>query len=104
MIIIIIFIFAFFLFITRVIKKILSHIINFDVIKKIFSFYLNIKLRDFQIIEKYHFLINEIINEIVILENHFDYHIFIIMKISIFIYNRRYRKRRNDNDFFLNIE
>ena len=68
-------------------KKILFHIVNFNVIEKIFSLHSNIKLRDFQIIKKRHFLINEIINEIIVLENRFDYHIFIIMKISIFIYN-----------------
>ena len=47
MIIIIAFIFTFFLFIVYVIKETLFYIINFNVIKKIFFFYLNIRLRDF---------------------------------------------------------
>ena len=101
---VIVFIFAFFLFITRVIKETSFHIVNFNVIEKIFFFYSNIKLRDFQIIEKRRFLINEIINEIAVLKSRFNYYTFIVVKILIFIHNRRYRKCRNNNDFFLNIE
>ena len=86
-IIIIIFIFIFFSFIIYIMKKILFRIINFDVIEKIFLFYLNIKLRDFQIIKKRRFLINEIINKIAVLKSRFDYYIFVVMKISAFIYN-----------------
>ena len=92
-IIIIAFISTFFSFIIYIMKKISFHIINFNVIKKILSSRSNIKLRNFQIIKKRHFLINEIINEIIILKNRFNYHIFIIVKTLTFIYNRRYRKR-----------
>ena len=72
-IIIIIFISIFFSFIIHIMKKILFHIVNFNVIEEILSFYSNIKLRDFQIIKKRHFLINEIINKIVVLKSCFDY-------------------------------
>ena len=87
MIIVIALIFISFLFIIRVMKKTLSHIVSFDVIKKTLSFYSNIKLRDFQVIKKRYFLINEIINEIAVLESRLGYYIFVVVKISTFIYN-----------------
>ena len=68
-------------------KKTPSRIVNFNVIKKIFFFRSNIRLRDFQIIEKRRFLINKIINEIAVLENRLDYHTFVVVKTLIFIYN-----------------
>ena len=101
---IIAFIFAFFSFIIHVMKKTSSRIVNFNVIKKTPPFYANIRLRDFQIIEKRRFLINDIINEIVVLKNRLDYLTSAIVKTSAFIHNRRHQKRRNDNNFFSNIE
>ena len=85
-IIIIIFIFIFFLFIIYIIKKISFRIVNFNVIKNFFFFFLNIKLRDFQIIKKRRFLINKIINKIVILRKSFQLlHIYCYENINIYL-------------------
>ena len=60
-----------FLFIVYIVKKTLSRIINFNIIEKTPPFYS--RFYNFQNIKKRYFLIREIIDEIAIFKNRFNY-------------------------------